>query len=114
MQPIAMVLPIRPGKTKKAKEFAKMLMTERSKEFAASEKRQKVTKETWFLNPSEGGDVLVIYFEAADLKKAFEGFMKSKNAHDVWMKKELSAISGVDMSSPMEGPLPEQILAYGF
>ncbi len=114
MAPIAFVIPIKKGKTEKAKELAKTLMSSKAKEFAASEKRIKTSKESWFIVPFPDGDMLVVYFEAANLKKAFDGFMKSKDKFDVWFKKQMQAYSGINMEEPGEGSLPEQILSFGY
>lgn len=49
MQAFCGAFPVLPGKTEAAKEFAKTVIGPRYKEFDASEKRLKSTKEAWFL-----------------------------------------------------------------
>jgi hypothetical protein len=113
MKAFATMFPILPGKEKAAIAFGKEVSTKRKKEFAASEKRAKVTKEAWFLQPSPQGSMMVVYFEAANPKKAIEVFAKSKDAFDLWMKRTVKGFSGMDMSKPPEEPLPEQLIAFG-
>ena len=104
--------PVLPGKTEAAKDFAKSVMGSRFKEFDASQKRLKTTKETWFLQKTPQGDMVVVYLEATDPEKAFEELATSKEPFDRWFKDQVKTITGVDLDQP-GGAAPEQILSYG-
>ena len=64
--------PLLPGKTEAGREFAKTCMGPRRAEFAESLKKQGITKESWFLQKTSKGDMVIVHFEADDLEKTFE------------------------------------------
>jgi len=70
--------PLLPGKTETGREFAKACMGPRRTEFAEALKRHGVTKESWFLQKTPQGDMMIVYFEAEDVEKAFETIATSK------------------------------------
>jgi len=114
MKPIAIVFPVLPGKTEKAREFFKSFKTKHAKELAAAEKRSKVTKEAMFLQTTPRGDIIIDYFECANPQKVAEDLAKSKDKFSVWMKNEIKDFTGIDMNVVSGAPLPEQLLLFGF
>ncbi len=107
--------PILPGKSQAAKDFAKTMMGPRFKDFDASQKRLKTTKETWFLQKTPMGDMMLVYFEmSSDVRKVFEDFARSQDPFDKWAKDQVKAITGVDLNQPPQEPPPEQVLSYGY
>ena len=46
-------------------------MGPRRAEFAEALKRQGVTKESWFLQKTPQGDMVIVHFEADDVEKAY-------------------------------------------
>jgi hypothetical protein len=102
-----------PGKEAAVKQFAKDMQSKK-KDFEKSEKRLDVKRETWFLQTSPQGTLVIVNFEAKDLNKAFTGFAKSTDPFDVWMKDQVKQLTGLDMSAPMTGPLPELLFSYGY
>jgi len=112
---VCMAFPILKGKEGAAKELAKTLRGPKKKEFDKFEKRLKTTKETWFIQPSPEGSMVITYFESKiDPAKGFEEMARSKDPFDVWLKDKFKEISGIDFNNPPEGPMPEQILTYGY
>lgn len=109
----ATAFPLLPGKEAAVKQFAKDMQS-RKKDFEKSEKRLDVKRETWFLQTSPQGSLVIVNFEAKDLNKTFTGFAKSTNPFDVWMKDQVKQLTGLDMSAPMTGPLPELLFSYGY
>lgn len=85
-------------------------MGPRRAEFAEALKRQGVTKESWFLQKTPQGDMVVVYFEAEDLEKTFETEAKSKDPFMVWFKQQVKSITGVDLEQPSDEPPPEEIV----
>jgi len=112
MQPFCGAFPVLPGKSEAAKEFANSVATTRRKEYEDSLKRQGITREAWFLQKTPQGDMIVVYFEAADVKKAFEAQAKSQTPFDRWFKEQVKAVTGVDMEQ--ETPPPEMIYSHGY
>lgn len=113
MKAFSASFPILQGKSEAAKGFAKTLMGPRYGEFEASEKRLKVSKESFFVEKTPQGHLIIVYFEADDVQKAAEDFGRSKDRFDRWFKDQVKGISGVDLNQPGGAP-PEQILAYGY
>ena len=112
---ICIAFPILKGKEAELKDLAKTLKGPKRKEFDKSEKRLKTTKETWFIQESPQGSMALAYFESKiDPVKAFEGLAGSKDSFDVWLKDKMREISGIDFNKPSEGPMPEQIMTYGY
>jgi hypothetical protein len=114
MKPIALVFPVLPGKTDKAKQFIRSLETKHAKDFAVLEKKLKTTKEAIFLQPSPQGDMIIDYYECANPQKSIEAMAKSKDKFALWMKSEISDFTGIDVSAMGKEPLPEQLLLFGF
>lgn len=102
--------PILPGKSEAGKEFAKACMGPRRAEFAEALKTHGVTKESWFLQKTPQGDLIIVYFEANDVQKTFELLAKSKAPFDVWFKQQVKSVTGLDMEQPSDQPPPEEIV----
>jgi hypothetical protein len=104
------VFPLLPGKTEAGREFAKACMGPRRAEFAEALKRHRVTKESWFLQKTPKGDLVIVHFEADDLEKTFEALAKSKAPFEVWFKQQVKSVTGVDLEQPSDEPPPEEIV----
>jgi flagellar motility protein MotE (MotC chaperone) len=114
MEPIAMAFPVLPGKSEKARQFMKSLKTEHARDFAALEKKLETTKEAVFLQSSPGGDMIIDYYECAHPQKSAKALAELKDKFAVWMKSEISDITGVDVEAMAKEPMPEQVLLFGF
>lgn len=112
MDQVGFALPILPGKTKDARAFMEELEGPRKKQYAASEQRIGIVKESWFLQETPMGDLLVAYMESPDFAKAVGMFVESTEDFDAWFKTRLLAVTGVDMNVPLPGPLSEQLSSY--
>jgi len=103
-------LPILPGKTETGREFAKTCMGAKHTEFAEALKRHGVTKESWFLQKTPQGDMIIVHFEADDVEKTFEVLAKSEAPFDVWFRQQVKSVTGVDLGQPGDEPPPEEIV----
>lgn len=110
MKPFGAAFPVLPGKTEAGKEFAKACMGPKRTDFAEALKRRGTTKESWFLQKTPQGDMVIVYFEAEDLEKSFEVLAKSKAPFDVWFKQQVKSFTGVDLEEPSDEPPPEEIV----
>ena len=106
MKTLCGAFPILPGKTEAGREFAKTVMGQKRSEFSQALKKHGISKESWFLQKTPQGDMLIVHFEADDVEKAFEVLAKSKDPFHVWFKEQVKSITGIDMEQPMEGPAP--------
>lgn len=102
--------PILPGKTEAGREFAKTCVGPKRAEFAEALKRRGTTKESWFLQKTPQGDLIIVYFEANDVEKTFEVLAKSKAPFDVWFKQQVKSVTGLDMEQPPSEARPEEIV----
>jgi hypothetical protein len=107
-------IPILPGKKAKLEELARAISGPKQKDFAESEKRCRIDKETGFLQSTPQGDALIIYVEARDTAKASEDWRSSKHPFDLWVKERAKEITGVDFNNPPASEGPKQIIRYGF
>jgi hypothetical protein len=85
-------------------------MGPRRAEFAEALKKQGITKESWFLQKTPKGDMVIVHFEAEDVEKAFETEAKSKDPFMVWFKQQVKSVTGVDLEQPGDEPPPEEIV----
>lgn len=111
MDHICLVLPILSGKTNDARTFMHELDGPRKKEFDASERRIGITKELWYLAKAVSGDQLVGYMESQDFGKAVAEFSASREAFDVWFKREMARVTGVDLNNLPDDFAPPELLS---
>ena len=84
----------------------------RKADYAASERRIGILKESWYLQPTPDGDLFVAYMESPDFAKALESFRQSSDPFDRWFKQRMADVTGVDLNEPLPGPLSEQLSNY--
>ena len=89
MASISMMVPVTEGKVADMRKFGKEVAEEQKHHHHRTRKEHGYSREKAWLHEVPGGHVLVIYLESDDLKKAMEGFMKSTDAHDVWLRKNI-------------------------
>jgi len=111
-QQMCFALPIIAGRTEDARTFMRELEGPRAGAFDQSERRLGVTKESWFLQNTPQGDLLIVYMESADFAKAFQMFSESRDEFDVWFKSGMGHLTGIDLNGPPHGPLSEQLSRY--
>ena len=105
-------LPILPGKAAAARAFQGELDGPRKDEYARSERARGIVKELWFLQETPAGDIFVVYLESPDAARALDQFAASREAFDVWFKRQLAEVTGVDLNSPPPGPLSRLVSHY--
>jgi len=110
---ICIVLPILPGKTEEARAFQRELDTDRKADYARSEQVIGITKEHWFIASLPTGDQLVAYMESEDFNRALGMFVQSRDEFDLWFKRRLNEVTGVDLNNPPpDMKLPELVSSY--
>jgi hypothetical protein len=63
---VCFALPVLEDKTEDARAFFEELETQRKSDYAASEQRINISKESWHLQHSPQGDLLLAYLESPD------------------------------------------------
>src|ERR687883_818367 len=112
MDQVCFALPVLAGKTEAAHAFFGELEGERKNAFTASEQRIKITKESWHLQQTPQGDLLIAYIESPDFANALKSFSGSRDEFDEWFKQRLAEVTGIDLNYPPPGPLSEQLSTY--
>ena len=113
MDHVCVVFPLLPGKTEDARAFQRDLDTERKADYDRSERRIGITREYWFLASVPSGDQLVVYMESEDFGRALQMFVASQDEFDLWFKRRLAEVSGVDLNNPPpDMALPELVSSY--
>jgi len=112
MASLASAFPILPGKAQQWKQFSQEMAGPRRSEYEASRKRLGVTREVAYLQQTPQGDLAVVYIEARDISRVFEGFGRSQEPFDIWFRQQAKEIHGLDLSQPLPGPLPEAIVDW--
>lgn len=113
MDRICIVLPILPGKLDDARAFQRELDTERKAEYARSEQAIGITKELWYIASLPTGDQFVVYMESEDFNRALGLFVESRDEFDLWFKRRLDEVTGLDLNNPPpDMKLPELVSSY--
>ena len=112
MASLASAFPILPGKTEQWKQFSRETIGPRRSEYEASRKRLGITREVAYLQQTPQGDMAVVYVEAQNIPRIFEGFGTSQEPFDVWFREQVKDIHGFDLAQPLPGPLPEAIVDW--
>jgi hypothetical protein len=112
MDPVCLVMPILPGKTDEARAFLQELEGPRKAEFDLSERRIGISKELWYLATLPSGDQLVAYMEAANFGEAVGQFSASQDSFDLWFKRRMADVTGVDLNNIPPGFAPPELLSH--
>jgi hypothetical protein len=112
MDQVCFSLSVLADKTEDARAFFRELETQRKSAYAASEQRINILKESWHLQQTPQGDLLLAYIESPDFTNALSLFSQSQDEFDLWFKQRLAEVTGVDLNEPPPGPLSEQLSSY--
>jgi hypothetical protein len=105
------MFPVLPGKEDAARAFAKETVGARREQFAAEQGQASVSRETWTLQQTPMGSFVLVWFEG-DVEAAFANLAEGQDEFNVWMRKQIQDLTGVDMAAPNEDPLPEVLLDW--
>jgi hypothetical protein len=106
--PVVMALPILAGKTEAVKSWMEELKGPRCDELRNYLERAGLSRESWYLQTSPGGDLLITFALVEDPEQSFRGYAYSEHPFDLWMKAKILEFTGIDLNAPKEGPLPER------
>jgi hypothetical protein len=112
MDHVCLVFPVLAGHTDDALAFMRDLDGPRKAEFDASERRIDISKELWYLAKLPTGDQLVGYAECGDFGKAVGLFSASQDPFDLWFKRRMADVTGVDLNNIPADFAPPQLVAH--
>jgi hypothetical protein len=104
------VFPVLAGKEDDARAFAAETAGARRDELGAHLRRGNVTRETWTLQETPMGSLIVVWFEG-DVEKAF-GDLATDTEYTNWFRARVLDVTGVDLGAPPAGPLPEVLVDW--
>jgi hypothetical protein len=100
MERVCWVTPILPGKVEAAHAFYAEMEGPRRHDLELAEQRLGITKEVVFLTELEDGPALVFYMESDSLDSSVSTSAASNHEFDLWYKRGLEEITGVDLNDP--------------
>ncbi len=111
MAQYAFTNPVISGKIDAWKSYVKEMTGPRREESKQSRKKAGLTVERVWLEHTPMGDFAVVYWEARDIGKVFERFMKSEEPFDKRFRDRiLVEVHGMDVSNPP--PMNEVVLDF--
>jgi hypothetical protein len=104
----AIVFPLLPGKRIALEQFIRELTGEHHA--AHDRSHSMVTRESWFMQPTPQGDLVIVYLESPDPMEVFAELAVSKGAFEVWFRAQVLELSGMDLTMLPPFSLPTRIL----
>ena len=105
------VLPIQAGKDEDARAFAAETFGARRSDFETHLRRVDVTRETWSVQETPMGSLILVWFEG-DVEKAFTDLATDDSEFMTWFRGRVLDVTGVDLGAPPEGPPPTVLIDY--
>ena len=105
------VFPIAEGKEDAARAFAAETVGARKADFAKLQAQSNITRETWTLQETPMGNLMVVWFEG-DVEKAFADLASDNSEFATWFRSQVKDITGFDLAAPPEGPLPAVLVDW--
>lgn len=109
---IAMAVPILQGQTERWHNFINILNTEKLEEYKASRERLGVHERVYFQHIPQG-DFAIVTLEGNDPQASFARFGEGNDSFTQWFVNEVKTIHGLDLTSPPQGIIPEQLSDVG-
>ena len=105
------VFPIQAGKEDDARAFAAETFGARRPDFEAHLARAGVIRETWALQETPMGSLVLVWFEG-DVEKAFADLATDDSEYTTWFRARVLDVTGVDLGTPSDGPPPAVLVDY--
>lgn len=105
------VFPIQAGKEEAARAFAAETSGARRADFVAHLTQVGITRETWTLQETPMGSLMLVWFEG-DVDKAFATLATDDSEYHTWFRAQVLDVTGVDLAVPPEGPPPDVLIDW--
>lgn len=112
MASIASATPILPGRLEAWRRFAQDMQGAWREEHQASRRHLGITTERAYYQQTAQGDPAIVYLEADDIGRVFQGMATSQEPFDVWFREQVLEIHGWDLTQPAPEPPPEVVLDW--
>ncbi len=104
----AIVFPLLPGKRLVLERFIRELTEEHRT--AHDRSHRTVTSESWFLQPTAQGDLVIVYLKTPDPTEVFAELAVSQEPFEVWFRAQVLELTGMDLTMLPPFCLPTRIL----
>jgi hypothetical protein len=105
------VFPVQAGKEEDARAFAAETIGARRAGFEDHMARSGITRETWTLQETPMGSLIVVWFDG-DVEKAFTDLATDDSEYITWFRGRVLDVTGVDLAAPPESPPPAVLLEW--
>lgn len=102
--------PIQDGKLEAWKEWMAKLQGPRRSELEDFNRRHDLTRHAAWLAETPAGPMVVVLHEGPGADEFMSNLASSDHEFDVWFRKKIKDIHGMDVTQPPPGPLPELVL----
>jgi hypothetical protein len=104
----SIVFSLLPDKRPALEQFISKLAGEYQAEHDRS--HSLVSRESWFLQPTPQGDLVIVYLETPDPTELFADMAVSSDAFIVWFRAQVFDLTGLDLTMLPPFSLPTRIL----
>ncbi len=111
MEQTCLLLPLQPDARLAARDWLRALGGARAAELARSERRLGISRQAWFA-AGEGNDLLIGMIEAGDFRRAMGLLAVSLDPFDLWFKRSIGTLTGLDLNEPPAADLPGLLLGF--
>lgn len=105
------MLPVLPGKEDVARAWIKELSRGRRAGFNELQRRSNITRETFTLQTTPTGWVILVWFDG-DVERASAEVATAEYEFAVWHRARIEEVTGINLSEPGAGPPPELLLDW--
>lgn len=111
MDQARLVIPLRPGTRASAQVWVAALTADRADERARSERRTGITRQAWSVADGRR-DLLIGTIEAGDVERAMRLLAISMDPFDLWFKRSIGALTGLELNDPPATDTAALLAAY--
>ena len=94
------------------RSFVSALQNERKAEALAFYEEHGVTHESWYLQETPAGPLVIGLTQVTDVTTASASFAQSRTGFAAWFKEQVQALSGVDQNESPKGPPTTLVYEY--
>ncbi|MGH9363460.1 MAG: hypothetical protein ACRD2T_16240 [Thermoanaerobaculia bacterium] len=110
---VVRAFPLLPGKEEELQQFAAELSGARGAETATFYDSFSVSRETWHLQQTDHGALVIGVTEVAEpVQEIAQEYAASQRAFDRWFKDKVRELTGIDPDTQPLGPPAEQIFEF--
>jgi hypothetical protein len=112
MATIVRAYPLLPGKQQQLADFIREVRDTRREETAAFYHGVGVKRESWHLQHTEVGPMVIVATEMEDAEGSAREYQQADSAYDEWFKQQVFELSGFDPNQSPLGPQSQQVFEW--